>query len=152
MQVVFRRGCGKGRNPPRSLQDKLERALIKLALQPASPATADAQAAVLGELAHALAAVDRHEAVTKLPAAISVTAPRNVTAPVTPALFFTDARQIEPGYRPREPRSERERLEERLRSVQARRWSDPGDRAEIEAEMAQIEAELRALDQRGGGR
>jgi hypothetical protein len=54
-------------------------------------------------------------------------------------IFLTD------GYtdRPSDPRAV---LEERIRNLRARLWSDPGDRREIEGMIEQAEAELRALD------
>jgi hypothetical protein len=63
---------------------------------------------------------------------------------MTTAVFLTD------GYADR-PRSERAALEERIRQLKARRWSEPGDRRELDELLAEAERELRALD-RGGGR
>jgi hypothetical protein len=144
-QIVFKRGCGKGNNPPRNLHDKIERRLIRLAvLQPADDSVAEKQEAVLVDLEHALAAADRQAPAVTDGVTPAVTVTRNVTAAVTRNVTFTDA--LEPGYRPRPPRSERERLEERLRAVRARLWSDPGDRVEIEAELSELQAQLRSLE------
>jgi hypothetical protein len=88
-------------------------------------------------------------------AATSVTPTSGHEAPVasTPVastpLFFTDARQIESGYRPRAPRSERERIENEIRVLQARRWSDPDERREIDSAIEALEQQLNALP--GGG-
>src|SRR5262249_60888293 len=83
--------------------------------------------------------------------AAAVTVTRNVTAQRNvspPALFFTDA-EAKPGYVPRPPRSERERIEGEIRALRQHLWSSPEDKNEILGRVEALEAELRAL---GGNR
>ena len=54
-------------------------------------------------------------------------------------MFFTD------GYADR-PRTRREEIEARIRSLRMQLWADPGDRREIEGLIEAAEAELRALE------
>jgi hypothetical protein len=125
-QIVFRRGCGRGRNPPRSLQDRIARALVRVAVvPPASPAVAEAQAAVIDELADALEAC-------------------NVTRDVT----FHDAQQATPGYRPRPAQSRREELEAERQRLRLQLWGGDAADAELKAAIEAVEAELAQL----GGR
>lgn len=145
-QIVFKRGCGKGNNPPRSLRDRLERALIRLAvITPADASVTEARDAVIGELAGALAAADREAAAVPVPVSVPVSLP----AVSVPQLFFTDARQIEPGYRPRPARSRREELEREIANLRRQLWDSPEDRRELEGMIEAREAELRSL---GGNR
>ena len=45
-----------------------------------------------------------------------------------------------------QPRSRRGMLEERIRELRARLWSDPGDRLELEQMIEELQEELRACD------
>jgi len=132
MPALFFPGFG-GRYPrAKTERDKLARKLMRLLARAPDPAV---RAEVLAAVDNALAALDR-QAVTEKPVASPAAA-----SPVasTPALFFTDS------YAPRPPRSERERIEREIYALQARRWSDPGDRAEIEGLIEELERQLRAL-------
>jgi hypothetical protein len=147
MQVVFKRGCGRGRNRPRSLHDRLERALIRLAvLQPADAAVADAQDDVLVQLEHALTAVDRQSANIAESSTVEETGKscESQKTAVT-EMFFRDA-EARPGYRPRPPKSRREELEQERQRLRTMLWSGDASDAELKAEIERIEAELRALE------
>jgi hypothetical protein len=52
--------------------------------------------------------------------------------------YFTDAY----ADRPRTPRGE---LEERIRQLKCAAWADPSDAAELRVRIAELEAELQAL-------
>src|SRR5262249_23548880 len=120
VQVVFKRGCGKGNNPPRSLRDRIERAMIRLAvIAPADGSVAVAQSAVLDELEIALAgadAADRNE-----------NSERNENSVSVPH-FFTDA-EAKPGYAFK-PTSRRAELEAERQRLRLQLWG--GDAADAE--------------------
>jgi hypothetical protein len=60
------------------------------------------------------------------------------------SVFFTDA-EARPGYVPRAPRSERERIEGEIANLRRQLWDSPEDRREIEGMIEAKERELRAL-------
>lgn len=155
-KALFFPGVGKGNFPrAKTAHDRLERKLMRLAVvRPAEPAVADQQSAMLDELEHVLARLPRQALVASPVASTAVTncavtdcavTDCAVDQSVTPELFFCDA-EAKPGYRPRPPRSERERLEAERQRLRLQLWSQPESKGEIEAEVERLEAELRALE------